>query len=63
MSAKTKIESNRMFTVYFGENKNVSVSMTEAKNATEAIEKAKKRFHTSLECTAVESSVIHSGTI
>ena len=63
MSTKTKIESNHMFTVYFGENKNVSVSMTEAKNATEAIEKAKKHFHTSLECTAVESSVIHSGTI
>ena len=34
MSIKT--ESNRLFNVYFGENKDVSVTNIEAKNATEA---------------------------
>ena len=59
----TKIESNRLFTVHFGEKKNFSVSMIEAKNATEAIEQAKKDFHEPLDCTAVESSAIYSGAI
>ena len=59
----TKIESNRLFTVHFGEKKNVAVSMIEAKNATEAIEQAKKDFHDPLDCTAVESSAIYSGAI
>lgn len=58
-----KIEPNRVFNVYFGEKKNCSVSMIEAKDATEAIEQAKKDFHTSLDCTAVESSAIYSGSI
>ena len=64
MSTKTKIESNRMFTVYFGENKDFSVDMIEAKNATEAIKLAKNVFYNkSLECAAVESRGIHSSAI
>lgn len=59
----TKIESNRLFTVYFGKNKNLSISHIEAKNATEAIEQAKKDCYTSLDCTAVESNAIYTGKL
>ena len=61
MSIKT--ESNRLFNVYFGENKDVSVTNIEAKNATEAIERAKKTFNTSFECTSVESKAIYKGAV
>lgn len=61
MSIKT--ESNRLFNVYFGEDKNVSVTRIEAKNATEAIERAKKTFNTSFECTSVESKAIYEGAV
>ena len=61
MSAK--IESNRLFTVHFGENKNLSITQIEAKNATEAIEQAKKDVNTSLDCTAVESNTIYTSTL
>ena len=50
----TKIESNRLFTVYFGENKLLTVTQIEAKNVAEAIENAKSRTGTKLDCTAVE---------
>ena len=59
----TKIESNRLFTVYFGENKLLTVTQIEAKNATEAIEQAKSRTGTKLDCTAVESSAIYAAPI
>ena len=59
----TKIESNRLFTVHFGENKNLSITQIEAKNATEAIEQAKKDIDTSLDCTAVESNAIYASTL
>ena len=59
----TKIESNRLFTVYFGENKLLTVTQIEAKNAIEAIEHAKSRTGTKLDCTAVESSAIYSAPI
>ena len=61
MSAK--IESNRLFNVYFGENKNLSITQIEAKNANEAIEQAKKDVDTSLDCTAVESNTIYTSTL
>ena len=61
MSAK--IESNRLFTVHFGEKKNLSITQIEAKNATEAIEEAKKDFNTSLDCTAVESNAIYTSKL
>lgn len=61
MSVKT--ESNRLFNVYFGENKYVSVTQIEAKNASEAIERAKKTFNTSFECTSVESKTIYNGVV
>ena len=61
MSIKT--ESNRLFNVYFGENKDVSVTNIEAKHATEAIEHAKKTFNTSFECTSVESKAIYNGSV
>ena len=58
-----KTESNRLFNVYFGDNKDVSVTHIEAKNAAEAIERAKKTFNTSFECTAVESKAIYNGSV
>lgn len=61
MSIKT--ESNRLFNVYFGDDKFVSVTNIEAKNATEAIERAKKTFNTSFECTSVESKAIYNGSV
>lgn len=61
MSIKT--ESNRLFTVYFGDDKDVSVTNIEAKNAAEAIERAKKTFNTSFECTSVESKAIYNGAV
>ena len=61
MSIKT--ESNRLFNVYFGDDKFVSVTNIEAKNATEAIERAKKTFNTSFDCTSVESKAIYNGAV
>ena len=59
----TKLESNRLFTVHFSEKKNLSITQIEAKNATEAIEQAKKTFKTSFECTSVESKAIYKGAV
>lgn len=61
-----KVDSNRLFNVHFGDKKNVVITQIEAKNASEAIEKANSKIlGTKLEnqCTAVESSNIYNASI
>lgn len=58
-----KIESGRLFKVFFGEDKRLSVSRLETKNANQAIAVATHETNTDLICTAVESNAIYSGTV
>ena len=61
-----KVDSNRLFNVYFGDKKNVVITQIEAKNASEAIAKANSKvLNTKLEnqCTAVESNNIYNASI
>lgn len=61
-----KVDSNRLFNVYFGDKKNVVITQIEAKNASEAIAKANSKvLDTKLEnqCTAVESNNIYNASI
>lgn len=61
-----KVDSNRLFNVYFGDKKNVVITQIEAKNASEAIAKANSKvLDTNIEnqCTAVESTNIYNASI
>lgn len=61
-----KVDSNRLFNVYFGDKKSVVITHIEAKNASEAIAKANSKvLDTELEnqCTAVESNNIYNASI